>query len=74
MEPMFSRRMFAPCSPCLPPPGSYLVPKPTRVGEARMQNWDGDHARSSMFTNALTVMEGRWRDELIFSTDVDAGM
>jgi hypothetical protein len=74
--------MFAPRSPPLVPPGRFLVPKPVRVREARMQNWDDNHAARA--TDVMTLY-GRYQGEhekdrkqtfgeLFFSSDVDARM
>jgi hypothetical protein len=50
-EPVFSPSMFAPRYPCMSRQRRFLVPKPVRAREARMQNWDDnrsfkDHGRS----------------------------
>ena len=67
--------MFAPRSPRPVRPRRFLVPKPARVREARMQNWDDNQAGQAI----ALVRRARYGPqatfgELFLSSDVDARM
>ena len=71
----FHISMFAPRYPCMSRQRRFLVPKPVRAREARMQNWDDNRSFKDhgCFMSAPPV-NGAISGELFFSINVDAGV